>query len=609
MERLLLAAEKHDSDENGGADETEKICTLLDLARSVLSSRALPSDDTSTLTLLYRTLRPLLRTDVHHPRVQKKSYAVLSSLCQHYNSFLLTPPERLVETVDLLVGSVAALHVSARGVRLRCLLNLSQGFDCTEGSEHALSHRDAITNVMGEVLLCLKDANSKTREVAYELLLALTTARDDLTQIVHTVVGALGAQTSHMRSAAVTALSRLVFEYARVDATMRDLLPNLLRTVCVLFDETSREVVKSVVGFVRVSVAAMEKDQLEPLLPELVGGLMKYERGSGRFRAKIKIILKRLVRTYGYEAVGEFVPKSDARLLTHMRKIAERAERRKVAGKQDGDDGGGDDFEGMMEEDEEDSDDGKTFRTGATGFTKMTGIGSRKALTVARTAVDGRSIGGTNKSMKSGRTAASMGGSGGGVRIDTGGELRGEVLDMLDPSANKSVKFIDEDEGEDSDFDDDGEAMEFDDDGKLLVGDDDDDTFGGKTEVSGTSRNRRRKENEGTSNDDDAGDGGRNHKKIRISKFESAKAKREETHRKKSQSKAKRDAARDTPLGAEFRSKKAGGDVTKKNQKFEPYAYVPLDGKSYTKKNRAGTVARMSTVVRSGGGGNKRRRR
>jgi ribosomal RNA-processing protein 12 len=67
----------------------------------------------------------------------------------------------------------------------------------------------------------------------------------------------------------------------------------LLQTAIVLFDEDSREVTKSVVGFVRVSVAAMTQEQLEPLLPELVGGLLKYHKGKDRFQAKIKIILKK----------------------------------------------------------------------------------------------------------------------------------------------------------------------------------------------------------------------------------------------------------------------------------------------------------------------------
>ena len=51
----------------------------------------------------------------------------------------------------------------------------------------------------------------------------------------------------------------------------------------VLFDEQSRKVVKSVIGFVRVSVAAMEDDKLDPLLPKLVEELMRYKQESRRF--------------------------------------------------------------------------------------------------------------------------------------------------------------------------------------------------------------------------------------------------------------------------------------------------------------------------------------
>jgi len=336
-----------------------------------------------------------------------------------------------------------------------------------------------------------------------------------------------------------------------------------------------------------------------------VGGLMKYDRGSGRFRAKIKIILKRLVKTYGYEVVGRYVPESDTRLLTHMRKLEERTKRRKAANMEDNGGVGVDDYEDMMGEEEMDSDDGKTFKTGMTGFTKMTGVGSRKALTVGRTTLDGRSIKSTNKSMISSRSSATFGG---GPRIDTSAELKGDVLDMLDPSANKSVRFMDNDDNdEDSDFSDDGEAMEFDDDGKLLVVDDDDSdnitkaSSGIQKRPQGMEGTQRHGHNDTQSN-----------KKMRISKFESAKIRREETHLKKSQSKARRDSqSKNTPIGAEFKSKKAGGDVTKKSDRFEPYAFVPLDGKSYTKKNRATSVAQMSSVVRGGRGnkgGNKRRR-
>jgi ribosomal RNA-processing protein 12 len=101
--------------------------------------------------------------------------------------------------------------------------------------------------------MTMRRSEAKAREAAYQFLISMAAA--------------LGAQTPHMRSAAVMAMSRIVFEYARTNESVYGLLPSLLQTAIVLFDEDSREVTKSVVGFVRVSVAAMMQEQLEPLLP------------------------------------------------------------------------------------------------------------------------------------------------------------------------------------------------------------------------------------------------------------------------------------------------------------------------------------------------------
>jgi ribosomal RNA-processing protein 12 len=97
----------------------------------------------------------------------------------------------------------------------------------------------------------------------------MAAVHENKTEILRVIIAALGAQTPHMRSAAVMAMSRIVFEYARTDESVYNLLPSLLQTAIALFDEDSREVTKSVVGFVRVSVAAMTQEQLEPLLPEV----------------------------------------------------------------------------------------------------------------------------------------------------------------------------------------------------------------------------------------------------------------------------------------------------------------------------------------------------
>jgi ribosomal RNA-processing protein 12 len=123
--------------------------------------------------------------------------------------------------------------------------------------------------------MCLKDSNAKTREAAYQLLNSMASL-DGIGKLLQTVTAALGAETPHMRSAAVMALSRIVFEFGWGNDQLQPLLPSLLNTVLVLIDENSREVIKSVIGFIRISVAAIPSEHLQPLLPDLIDGLMKY---------------------------------------------------------------------------------------------------------------------------------------------------------------------------------------------------------------------------------------------------------------------------------------------------------------------------------------------
>ena len=240
VQRLLLATTEVADNSEGDTNATAlRMCSLLGLGQALVASGSL---DDASLSLLYRAIRPLVRTDEHDPRVQKRAYKVLAEICQRHKDFV-TSDERLSEMIDLLVDSIVTCQVSARHMRLKCMTCIVDGFDSSNSA-----HMAVIPKIMGEVLLCLKDSNAKTREAAYQLLLAMAVARDDVTDYFRIILAALGAQTTHMRSAAVMALSRLTFEYARDDSTVQSLLPSLMQTVAVLFDDSSREVTKSVIG-------------------------------------------------------------------------------------------------------------------------------------------------------------------------------------------------------------------------------------------------------------------------------------------------------------------------------------------------------------------------
>jgi len=521
----------------------EKMCSLLALSQALVISECL---DESSISLLYRSLKPIIRTDETPSRIQKRAYKVMAEICKRYHSFI-AEPERLKEVMELMSSTSATSQVSARFMRLKCLTFVVDGFE-----NAAPAARQKITSsLVGETLLCLKDYNAKTRDAAYKLLLSLQKIHDNSAEFIQMIAAAVGSTTSHMRSAAVTALSRLVLELSSDDIDVQNLIPALLKTVLMLTDDPSREVTKSMVVFVRVSVTAATAEQLEPLLPDILNGLLKYHRGKDRFREKIKIIIKKLVKYFGYETLMPFVPPSDSRLLTHMRKLSEREKRRKLTRRNQPQEARRD-FQAMEDSDEEDSDDGRTLMTGMTGLTKMSRISRMSRVssgkTLKRRHMETISLA---QSTRSGRNRTTM-------RIKS--DADGNVTDVKDL---KSVRFAEvQEDGSDAEDD-----MEFDSSGKLVVHDIDDDVE--HNDDGGTVHSFRSKRSTATDRSARSRQNGKDSTK-------------------------KRNMAKP---GSAYKAKKAGGDTKKKGQKFEPYAYMQLDGRNYSKKNRRHAVEQMGAVV------------
>merc|ERR1719253_542078 len=352
---------------------------------------------------------------------------------------------------------------------------------------------------------------------------------------------------------------------------MHDLLPDLLSTVLLVLHQgnssVKREEIKSSVSFIRVTIAAMSSDQLEPLLGDIISTLFQQQKKLKRFRSKIKIILQKLVKVYGYEKVTPFMPEKDVKLLEYLKKTQQKEMKKKNANdnattRTDAN------FDQMMDldEDREDSDDEEDSITEMSKSTKYTTKSGKSngytkddksfKSTMAKTKATSKSIN-TTKSLL--------------IRNE-----KNDVHDFLHSNMYQNLQMLnEEDEYEDSDFDfsdDDADALEFDDDGKLIVPDDN------KKESDDDSDSESDKEVQ--------------KKQRRISKHQTVKE-------------AKQNKNKVKELGAAYKSKKAKGDVKLKHQTYEPYAYVPLDSRNYSKKKRGMTVKQMGSVVNS----NKRKRR
>jgi ribosomal RNA-processing protein 12 len=131
-----------------------------------------------------------------------------------------------------------------------------------------------------------------------------------------------------MVAASVAALSRLFFEFhAQLPFSM---LSDLVQTVELFLTSNNREIVKSVLGFVKVTVVGLPEDMLRPRLSTLVPNMMVWSKEhKGRLRAKVKGILDRLIRRFGATDIERLVDEENRKLVVHIRKERGRKKKKK----------------------------------------------------------------------------------------------------------------------------------------------------------------------------------------------------------------------------------------------------------------------------------------
>lgn len=549
---------------------TARRCIFMDLALSLVNGL-----DDEALEMLFSTARPALQDN--DAAVQKKAYKVLASICQANMTFVGGKVEELLET---LLTSLSSVHSSARRHRLRCLhfliLHLMKcGYERKD---------EAIATLISEIVLATKESNKKTRNAAYDLLIEIGHgmqdqetggSRERLMQFFTMIVGCLAGSTPHMVSAAVVALARLLYEFSsELCHTVPDLLPSAL----LLLKSKSREIIKSVLGLLKVIIARLPVVELDQHLRSLVEGLILWSDDSkNHFKAKVRGIIERLVRRCGMDSVAKVMPQEHMKLLTNIRKTKEQNEKKKKSTD------GGEEAETKTLQSR-----ASTARKSKWNHTDMFSDnddddeysdmdGSTKASTMAKAR--------TNKSE---RTTESRKLRKSNKRLpedlmDIEGAV--EPLDLLDTRKTREVLRGPKSQKKKNDSDD---ELEYTADGKMIV-----DESGDKIRDK-LKRKKQWEEDHPSAAASQAGRG--------------SKRGQDEVSRSRSQSRAGKAMKTNNAskswayTGDEYASKKskAVGDV-KKDGKLDPYAYWPLDPKILNRRDAKRNAARkgMSSVMKS----------
>ncbi|GBG28410.1 RRP12-like protein [Hondaea fermentalgiana] len=537
-----------DDDEEELDEERRKTHSLTSLALALV-----PALDDKSVTLLYRVVQPYLQ-DEDEPVLQKRAYRVLEAICQHQITWTIA---RYEELIQILQSSFHASSAGSRTTRLKTMRHVTSALASDKCDLSAVQVRSVFADMLGEVVLCTKETNTKARTAGYKLIVEMAQALESaylseegnetgtgLRQFLHMSVGGLAAQTPHMRSAAVNVCSRLIGEFHKIETLQKDFV-EVAQTALMLLKEKSREVVKSCISLAKVCAIRLPPPTLSAVLPTMIENLVQWmDDTKSRFKLRIRVIFERLIKRVGPEPLLECssLP-PDHKLLTYIRKQASykrrRYERRRAGdtsvgvapGKRrnrDDEDDSGDDEDDDLEDD---------------------------------------------RARVRGRKRRGRGGADAQDDEDLVMDEGGEALDLLGASALSRVKARAKASntaskpanGDDANN---GLPSEFKmaSDGRIIIPSED--NAGGNEEEDdiGDARKRRRYTSDSDSEDED---GGRT-----VGSRRGEGAKQGLAMRGKKGKRGQKEAP-----GAGFKSSKSGGDVKKKSSKFEPYAYIKLDPK------------------------------
>ncbi|CAO1616491.1 unnamed protein product [Jaminaea pallidilutea] len=323
--------------------------SMLDLMVSLVPF--LPVDDGLKLFALAMSPELLENEDAG---VQKKTYRILSRLMDgHKGEALLRSGKGTTNQVSELLTKIQAATVNVVPGAKRDRINLLTAIV----PRIPLGDLHLLPSIIPEAVLATKEANQGTRETAYELLVQMgdkmqesggkikrgllenededSGMKDDqevdasLTEYVTMVAAGLAGGSPHMISASITSLSRLLYEYK--SDLPRETVEDLISTIEVFLSSPNREIVRSVLGFVKVVIVSLDYEIVDGHLPAMVPAMLNWSPDHrAHFKAKVRHIFERLLRRFGYDRIASLTDEDNRKLVVNIKKRKERAKRKKI---------------------------------------------------------------------------------------------------------------------------------------------------------------------------------------------------------------------------------------------------------------------------------------
>ena len=199
--------------------------------------------DPEALNILIQIVEPLLIDSHEDCLLQKKSYRVLSRICRTRGDVVGTNIDRLVQ---ILAQSQDHCDAASRRERIQCFLYIATMLNEHNETEQLKAF---VAGTVAEVMLCLKESSSRTRDMSFQCLacFAELTSVNTFTQMIF---AGLAGQTPELVSCTIITLGKILFEYHEVlDQRLKE---SMIKSGILFIRHKANEIKNAAMGFARV---------------------------------------------------------------------------------------------------------------------------------------------------------------------------------------------------------------------------------------------------------------------------------------------------------------------------------------------------------------------
>eukprot|EP00746_Dinoflagellata_sp_MGD_P162511 gnl/MRDRNA2_/MRDRNA2_90102_c0_seq1.p1 gnl/MRDRNA2_/MRDRNA2_90102_c0~~gnl/MRDRNA2_/MRDRNA2_90102_c0_seq1.p1 ORF type:complete len:1361 (-),score=354.98 gnl/MRDRNA2_/MRDRNA2_90102_c0_seq1:181-4263(-) len=267
---------------------------------------------------------------------QRAAYRAVRAIAEH--SAAMQPqffgdPVKLLKFWSILKDArqCCEMHaLKARIAGIRALLNHTEGSILPHINQFDIKHgfREFLASVVPEVLFYLRDHSTATRDMArdcLQVIVQVSVASSFQTELVNLLSAGLAGMSVDMRSCAVDAFSRLFFELgSRLGGALRD---DLVEMVLLLLEDSSAQVYRSALKFVKVVVYVLPSD----VFPKYLKNIMALFSSPHMVSAKMLVrrIVEKLIRSLELDTLKNAFPKQHLPLLMYVHKEMDKRQRKR----------------------------------------------------------------------------------------------------------------------------------------------------------------------------------------------------------------------------------------------------------------------------------------